>query len=92
VFRQSILPLLVLAASLLTGGAGAPDIILVNGRVYTGLPARPWAEAIAIEGDRIVTVGTTADIRAQSTSLTRVIDVAGKLVIPGGSSCSRRGR
>ena len=41
-----------------------PDLVLVNGRVYTLDPGRPWAEALAIAGDRIAAVGTTAEIRA----------------------------
>ena len=64
-------------------GPCAPDTILINGRVHTVDPARPSAEAIAICGERIGTVGTTAEIRALATPATRVIDLAGRLVVPG---------
>lgn len=43
--------------------AGAPpSLILRNGRIYTLDPARPWAQAIAVRGTRIVAVGTDESI------------------------------
>ncbi|MCA0374772.1 MAG: amidohydrolase [Gemmatimonadetes bacterium] len=64
--------------------ADAPPITLavVNARVWTGDSTAPWAEAVAIADDRIVAVGTTADIRAQAGSA-RIVDAAGGLVTPG---------
>ena len=59
-----------------------PTLILTGGRVFTGDTARPYAEAVAIEGNRIVAVGTNDEVRAKAGPSTRVIDVAGKLVIP----------
>lgn len=59
-----------------------PNLVLVNGRVWTGDPARPSAEAIAIAGSRIVAVGTDADIRALAGNAA-VVDVAGGFVVPG---------
>ena len=65
--RTGTLPFL--AAAALAGGPGraaeapAIDLLLVNGRVYTVDAARPWAEAVAVSGERIVAVGTTADLR-----------------------------
>ena len=60
-----------------------PDIILVNGRVHTVDVARPAAEAVAVCGDRITAVGATAEIRALATERTRVVDLGGRLVVPG---------
>ena len=60
-----------------------PDIILINGRVHTVDPARPEAEAIAICGERIAQVGSTAEIRPLATRETRVIDLEGRRVVPG---------
>jgi len=60
-----------------------PDVILVNGRVHTVDPSRPEAEAVAICGERIGQVGSTAEIRALATSETRVIDLDGRRVVPG---------
>ena len=61
----------------------APDLILLNGKVFTADPAKPWVEAIAVRGDRIDAVGTTAALRERAGARTRVIDVAGRVVIPG---------
>jgi predicted amidohydrolase YtcJ len=60
-----------------------PDLVLVNGRVYTVDAARPWAEAIAVAGDRLTAVGTTAEIRALARPSTRVIDLKGAFALPG---------
>ena len=59
------------------------DLLLVNGRVYTVDPARPWAEAVAISGERIVAVGSSADLRPLAGPATRVIDLRGQFVVPG---------
>lgn len=60
-----------------------PHVIIVNARVHTVDAQRPSAEAIAICGERIARVGSTAEIRALATTATRVIDAGGKLVLPG---------
>jgi hypothetical protein len=63
-------------------------LVVLNARVWTGDPARPWAEAFAVDGERIVAVGPTAEIRRYARSRGRgsspeVIDAAGRLVVPG---------
>ena len=58
------------------------DLAFINGRVWTGDPKRPEAEAIAVAGDRIVAVGTTADVRRDSASA-EIVDLAGRFVVPG---------
>jgi hypothetical protein len=55
---------------------------IVNGRVWTGDAARPWAEAIAIRGDRVAAVGSTREIRALAGRGPE-IDARGGLVTPG---------
>jgi len=60
-----------------------PDLILTNGKVFTADAARPWAEAVAIRGERIVHVGSSADVRALAGPATEVIDVEGKVIVPG---------
>ena len=52
--------LLLLAAC--TTRSEAPDVVLTGGKVFTADSARPWAEAIAVRGDRIVAVGPTAQV------------------------------
>ena len=59
------------------------DLILMNGRVYTADAALPRAQAVAVRGDRIAFVGSNEEAEALRGTGTRVIDVAGKAVIPG---------
>jgi predicted amidohydrolase YtcJ len=56
---------------------------LVNGRIFTVEAAQPWAEAVAIAGDRITHVGSSADVRALAGPRTRVIDLRGAFASPG---------
>lgn len=59
------------------------DLILKNGCVYTQYNEIPWAEAILIQGGRIQTLGSDAQILPYRTSQTQVIDLDRRLVIPG---------
>jgi len=59
------------------------DLILINGNIYTVDPAHPRVEAIAIQGDRILKTGSTAEIERMKTDLTKVIDLKGQFVMPG---------
>src|SRR5580704_19486136 len=72
---------LLLAASILH--AADADLVLRNGRLWTGDPQHPWAEALAIEGNRIVEVGTTTAIAKHAGAKTQVIDLGGRLAAPG---------
>jgi predicted amidohydrolase YtcJ len=58
-------------------------LAIVNGHVVTVDSAKPEAEAVAMAGDRILAVGTNAEVRRLVTSRTQVIDAQGRLVIPG---------
>jgi len=59
------------------------DTIYVNGRVYTVDPDQPWAEALAIRGDRLMAVGTAAEVQALAGEQTGVVDLQGRMVMPG---------
>jgi len=59
------------------------DLALTNGRIWTGNAAQPWAEAVAARGERLIAVGTNAEIRKLVTSGTQIIDLQGKLALPG---------
>jgi predicted amidohydrolase YtcJ len=61
----------------------APDLILFNGRIFTGDPASKYAEAIAISGNRIIAVGTSGQIKALAGGSTRRVDLQGRVVVPG---------
>ncbi|MFL5499448.1 MAG: amidohydrolase [Gemmatimonadaceae bacterium] len=77
--------LLVLASTpAMTQATSASSIAIINGRVWTGDPSRPWAEAVSIAGDRIVVVGSNSDIRSRKPAAdSRVIDAHGGMVVPG---------
>jgi predicted amidohydrolase YtcJ len=59
------------------------DLIITNAKVWTVDKAHPTAQAVAVLGDRIVAVGSNADVEAWRGAKTRVIDAAGKLLLPG---------
>lgn len=61
----------------------APDIIIANATVRTMDPAKPRAEALAILGERIVAIGTSAEIEKLASRKTVVVDAAKRLVLPG---------
>ena len=61
----------------------AATLVLTNGHIVTVDSARPEAQAVAISGDRIIAVGTNAEIRRLTTASTTVIDLQGKLAVPG---------
>jgi predicted amidohydrolase YtcJ len=58
-------------------------LAVVNARIWTGNPKRPWAEAIAVRGDRIAAVGSSAEIRKLAGKGTNVIDAHGQMLVPG---------
>jgi predicted amidohydrolase YtcJ len=58
-------------------------MVLNNGRVVTADDARPVAEAIAVNGDTIVALGTNAEIGRYIGPATQVINLAGQTAIPG---------
>ena len=79
---------LILALGLATGCRTAAegnmvDLVLVNGKVWTGDPARPWAEAVAVRDGKIFAVGTAAELRALSPSGAKLVELGGALVLPG---------
>ena len=61
----------------------AADLVLVNGKVVTVDDRFTIAEALAVSGQRIVAVGGRAEIEKLKGPQTRVIDLAGRTVIPG---------
>ncbi len=59
------------------------DLILINGKVWTSEYAFSFQEAIAIQGNQIIQVGKSIDIKKLAGKNTKVIDLKGRLVIPG---------
>jgi predicted amidohydrolase YtcJ len=60
-----------------------PELIAVNGRIYTVDAAAPWVEALAVCNGRIVQTGPTREIEPLAGKSTRRIDLAGRTVLPG---------
>jgi predicted amidohydrolase YtcJ len=87
--RRLLLVSMMAAASLeAQQPAARPPVSLavVNARVWTGDPRRPWADAVAVRGDRLAAVGSSAEIRKLAGSGAdgaRVVDAKGAMVVPG---------
>lgn len=62
---------------------GTADYALINGKVYTMDKAQPWAEAVTIEGKKITYVGDAAGLKKHIGISTEVIDLDGKMLMPG---------
>ena len=59
------------------------DTVYTNGEIYTANEARPWVEAVAIKDGAFVVVGSNADVVAVTGEGTNVIDLGGRMVMPG---------
>jgi predicted amidohydrolase YtcJ len=60
-----------------------PDRVFLNGKIYTVDPMRPWAEALAVGGNKILRVGSSSEIKALASEGTEVVDLHGRMVLPG---------
>ena len=59
------------------------DTIYKNGRFYTENKEAPWADAVAIEGKKLIAVGSEEDCSAFADEGTKVVDLGGRVVLPG---------
>jgi predicted amidohydrolase YtcJ len=86
-FLRVIVRCLFLSVLLLgVGRAGAqpvPELVFTNGKIITVDDRFAIAQAIAINGERILAVGTNQEIRKLAGAGTRIIDLRGRTVIPG---------
>lgn len=86
-------PLLLLAAFVWVSGpsqqpsVSAADLILQNARVYTLDSHRSWAEAVAIQGEKILAVGSASELARYRGKKTRVLDAGGRLILPSFTDC-----
>ena len=76
-------PLVSMLLLCFTPWALSADVILVGGHIYTADAQSPEAEAVAIEGDTIVYVGSRQEAERYRTPATRVINTEEKMVLPG---------
>src|SRR5437762_1483562 len=74
---------ILLFMSCVTAGAETAETIFINGNIYTVNDKQPFAQAIAVKGDRIIFVGANADAEQFRGDKTRIVDLAGKTVTPG---------
>ncbi len=83
--RGALLFLAILCAARTRGAPVRPaaDLIIRHAKVWTVDENRPTAQAVAVLGDRIVAVGSNAEVEAWRGGQTRVIDAGGKLLLPG---------
>ena len=75
--------ILIVASLALAQSRPAADLIIRNARVWTVDASHPEAEAVAVLGDRIVAVGSNHEVDAWRGPNTRVVDAAGKRLLPG---------
>jgi predicted amidohydrolase YtcJ len=61
----------------------ADERVLYNGKVFTGEPEHPYAEAVAIRGDKIVAVGNRGEVSKTLASSAEAIDLKGNRLLPG---------
>ena len=78
-----LLAALFLVSPSLFSQSPKPNLVLFNGRVITMNPKQPSAEAIAIEGQRIIWVGGNSEAKTLAQHAARVIDLNGATVLPG---------
>jgi predicted amidohydrolase YtcJ len=59
------------------------DMVLFNGKIFTVDAAQPWAQAVAVRDGKFVAVGSDADVKKLAGKDTEVIDLRGRLALPG---------
>lgn len=62
---------------------GTADYAFINGKIYTMNEAQPWAEAVTVEGNKITYVGDASGLKEQIGYDTEVVDLGGKMMLPG---------
>jgi len=90
--RESVRAAFILAGLLLFAGflptqtigqSDGSETIFYNAKVFTGEPQSPYAEALAIRGDKIVAVGNLSEVTAAMGTNAKRVDLAGKTLFPG---------
>jgi predicted amidohydrolase YtcJ len=73
----------ILTSSARSAGDSAAESIFYNAKIFTGEPEHPYAEAVAIRGDKIVAVGSYADVKLAVGKDAKAVDLQGKTLLPG---------
>jgi predicted amidohydrolase YtcJ len=82
-YLLTLLAVLILLASVAVAQNPSADTLVINARIYTVNSKQPWAEVLAIRGEKILAVGAAKDIEHYRGPATRVVDAKGYLVLPG---------
>ena len=77
------LMLMILSRASIGGQMTPASLVLVNGKIVTVDDSLPEAQAVAVQGDTIVAVGSNYAIRPYCGPRTRMIDLQGDLAVPG---------
>jgi predicted amidohydrolase YtcJ len=72
-----------LAVSPLAGAATARTTVFEHAQVFTADPAHPYAEAVAVQGERILAVGTRAQVEQAAGADAVRVDLKGMFLMPG---------
>lgn len=81
--RRILTVLIMLECLAAEAGEKPADLVLRGGKIVTLDARQPTATALAVRGDRILVVGDDAAIRPRIGPNTRVIELQGRLAIPG---------
>ena len=66
-----------------TTGQGTANLGIINAHIWTGNPEQPWAEAMAVQGEEIILVGTSEEVGKLMNDSSKIIDAEGKMISPG---------
>lgn len=80
--RPTFLLLLFAAIAFCCSPENAPDLILLNGKVWTGVDS-VFEEAVAVKANKIIAVGKSGELRKLANDQTKIIDLGKKLVTAG---------
>ncbi|AFH48848.1 Putative metal-dependent hydrolase [Ignavibacterium album JCM 16511] len=80
---MNYLPILIIIFSSIILQAQEMKKAFINGKVYTVNDNQPLAEAVVVEGNKIIFVGSSSDAKKLIDNSTEVIDLKGKLMLPG---------
>jgi predicted amidohydrolase YtcJ len=74
---------LIVTVSSLHAQGSAEDRILFHAKIFTGDPLSPYAEAVAIHGDKIVAVGSLPEVVKSASATAERVDLEGESLFPG---------
>ncbi|MCJ1885423.1 amidohydrolase [Pseudomonas sp. LA21] len=72
-----------IALSTLEAQAQNADLILLNGKVFTAEPGQALQQAVAVADGKVLKVGSNDEIRALGDAKSKVVDLGGKVLMPG---------